>query len=115
MNKILHTRRSIDTQVGFEGSTVRLGQKWLELAGLEEIVDICICSPSGKQHEVIGTARILDRWVGIFRDIPARYVEMEQIVEDRSYSSLLSSLKSAYRNELTEDSEVTVLVYYRIS
>jgi hypothetical protein len=116
VNKVLHTRRMIDTQIGFDGSTVRKGQTWAELAEIGEVVDICICSHNGDEHEVIGTAKILDRWCGCYRDIPARYVEMEQVEEDRNYTSLLSSLHRAYSKQGFEETDmITVLVYHRIS
>ena len=108
-NKVLHMLHSLDVKPGDIGITVRRGDKWLSVTQGEQL-DLCVCVPD---HVIVDKGYVNFTWYGKFKDIPARYLELEHEVESRTYSGLLKSMRRAYGFEFNENEQVTVLGYVR--
>jgi len=103
---------SLDVGRGDIATTVRRGFKWADLK-FEDIILLCVCTRDPEQHDVQGSGKVLEVWVGVFADIPARYIENEHETRSRYYSGLLESMENAYGEEFDELEYVTVLTYRR--
>jgi len=112
MTRTLHMLHTLDADVGSPASTVRNGFKWAD-AGLDEELELCVCTRDPETHDVQGTGTVLETWFGRFCDIPARYLRFEHEIRSREYNGLLDSMRKAYGGEFSENSPVTVLVYRR--
>lgn len=106
---------SLDCEVGQQGSTVRKGNKWADAMGLT--IELCVCLPTdsgdGIAHEVQGHGVVTDIWTGLFKDVPARYLEFEHEIRSRQYSGLLESMRKAYGPEFDGGEQVVILTYFR--
>lgn len=115
--RTLHMLHSLDCAVGCLGSTVRKGNKWADAMGLT--LELCVCTPyleAGDEttdHEIQGHGIVTDIWSGLFKDVPARYLEHEHEVRSRQYSGLLDSMRKAYGPEFSETDQVVILIYFR--
>lgn len=107
--KKLHMLHTLDTNVGELGVTIRRGLKWYN--DDNEFLELCVCVP---KCEIKGVGKVEFREKFLFKDIPARYLEYEHESRSRLYSGCLESMKKAYGENFTEDTEVTVLGYTRI-
>jgi hypothetical protein len=103
---------SLDVGRGDIGSTVRRGFKWADLKWGETIL-LCVCTRDPETHDVQGSGKVTEVWVGQFADIPARYLEFEHETQSRLYSGLLESMEHAYGEDFDELEYVTVLTYRR--
>ena len=107
---------SLDCEKGQFGSTVRKGNKWADAFGLT--LELCVCEPyfdvpQEMSHTVEGHGVVTDIWQGKFKDVPARYLELEHEIRSRQYSGLLDSMRKAYGEDFSINDEVVVLVYLR--
>ena len=123
--RILHMLHSLDCERGQFGSTVRKGNKWADAFGLT--LQLCVCTQTGviesegpdpitvpvHTHEIKGHGLVTDIWQGKFKDVPARYLELEHEIRSRQYSGLLDSMRKAYGEDFSINDEVVVLVYLR--
>lgn len=111
--RIMHMLHSLDCEVGAIGVTVRRGPKWADSMG--EMIELCVCSNDNVQHVVSGTARVKEIWRGPLEEVPAKLIENEHEIRSQQYSGLLASMRKAYGAGLSEDDEVTVVSYLRLS
>lgn len=115
--RTLHMLHSLDCGVGEQGSTVRKGNKWADAMGLT--LELCVCTPyleAGDEtvdHEIQGHGIVTDIWSGLFKDVPARYLEFEHEIRSRQYSGLLESMRKAYGPDFDGGEQVVILTYYR--
>lgn len=117
--RVLHMLHSLDCEVGCLGSTVRKGNKWADAMGLA--IELCVCTRSFDSniqhdvdiHEIQGHGIVTDIWSGLFKDVPARYLEQEHEIRSRQYSGLLDSMRKAYGPEFSENDQVVILTYFR--
>ncbi len=124
MNKpVLDTLHRIDTKVGEEGITIRLGMKWYNRVQIKDVIYLQESlfrenGANGKpilESTIVGEATVKGKVYVTFEDVPARYIENEHEESSRVYSGLLASMKRAYGEKFTEKDLVTVLIYKRIS
>jgi hypothetical protein len=91
-------------------STVRLGRKWAERTVPEkpgEFVTVGLVDGDGKS---IGTAKVVDCWVGRLSDVPAILLECHHDPVCRTWSGLAQVLTAIYENEQVDyGTSVTVL------
>lgn len=116
----LHSIHPYDSMVGAMATTVRRGEKWFNEGDRE--LDLCHCQQQGSYqgeplivHEVVGTARIINRVLMQFRHLTDRMVADEHEESSRTVAGLLESMRRAYGDEFGEDEFVTVLRYWRTS
>ena len=114
--RTLHMLHSLDCMVGEYGSTVRKGNKWADAMGLT--LELCVCEPyidipQEMTHTVEGHGVVMDIWSGLFKDVPARYLEHEHEIRSRQYSGLLDSMRKAYGPDFDENEQVVILTYLR--
>ncbi len=118
--RTLHMLHDLDCAVGQFGSTVRKGNKWADAMGLT--LELCVCTQRFGcdaahnpfwEHYVEGHGVVTDIWSGIFKDVPARYLEREHEIRSRQYSGLLASMRKAYGTDFSEDESVTIVTYLR--
>ena len=116
---LMNLRHNFDTPMGEVGLTIRCRFKWAEVPdGTDLTLSRCEVGHPGEQCTVEkgctsqGTARVVGRWVGRFKDLPARLIALEHSGEDRLYPALLKTMEMAYPG-FTDHDHVTGLLYLR--
>jgi len=122
--RTLHMLHSLDCAVGEHGSTVRKGNKWADAFGLT--IELCVCNRIActeegpvpfligvPTHKIEGHGLVTDIWSGLFKDVPARYLEHEHEIRSRQYLGLLDSMRKAYGPDFGENEQVVILTYLR--
>lgn len=105
---------------GEAATTVRRGFKWAE-GKQGEILELWRCAQAhdgrcveaadgqtGCHMEGLGVVR--GKWVGQFKAILARLVDMEHDPESRTYAGLLAAMQRVYQG-FADQEYVTVLIY----
>lgn len=119
---VLHMLHPLECSVGALGVTVRNGPKWADFVKPGDKIILCVCTrdpnfepPTGDTHEHAGTAEVVSADIYMFRDVPARLIELEHEVSSRMYSGLYNSMKRAYGPSFRQTDIVTVLTYRRLT
>lgn len=101
-----------DLKVGDVGVTIRKGYKWALNQGTE--FDLVEQHSDEKPDEVVGTGVAIGNWLGRFKNVPNNLLKIEHNEWAQDKDTCFDMMKAGY-GDFTEDSEVTALIYERLS
>ena len=111
--KLRNLDHGFDLAVGDAGVTIRKGDKWALRRGEEfELVE----QYSGdRPDEVVGKGVSLGYWVGPLCDVPANLLAIEHADGAKDWGICFEMMKAGYGDEFASDTEITAMIYLRLS
>lgn len=106
----LHLKGKFVLPVGEYGTTFRRGPKWAAVPA-----GTILALVEDPENVTVGQGIVVDVSKCVFRELPARTVELCHSPNSRTYTSLLAAMRRAYGDDFSEDEIVVVMTYQRLS